>query len=327
MLLSTNRGRGVDEAIVRGACPMRAVFTRSRFHLHSVMMAGMVFASCDNPALPPENNPEPTNSSSALPTAKLAPEGIFFLTEYESITSESGIWSMAPGTRVVQVEDLGDRLQVREDKGTTFAVLKHRLTNDLNLAESIRERDVYARKLTAAARADAARFVEILQATYGYGSRQVDVTDRVRADVRSGDFTVRSGNHLAERDPWFGKVKTLTLVYRVGGGASMTVKLREGHSLSLPASHDDLAQYHAGQESDVRRERLDEHIEQIKNQQRQVELQLERLREEKRRNPPASPRSALAAHYKQREEGLNQQLSALAREERRIRLQAQGVSR
>ena len=77
--------------------------------------------------------------------------------------------------------------------------------------------------------------IQVLQATYGAGSQQIDVTAKVQSLVQSGQTNVRVGNHLFGTDPVFGKVKTLSLLFSANGVQSRT-DIREGEPLSLPTA-------------------------------------------------------------------------------------------
>ena len=81
------------------------------------------------------------------PSVKLAPEGIFFLTEYVSISNEDGVCGFPAGTKVTRLEDLGDSLRVRNSTGATLKVLKQKLTNDLDIAETASRRDAQVQKI------------------------------------------------------------------------------------------------------------------------------------------------------------------------------------
>ena len=74
--------------------------------------------------------------------------------------------------------------------------------------------------------------VQVLQATYGAGSHQIDVTAKVQSLVESGQMNVRVGNHLFGTDPVFGKVKTLSVLFSSDGVRYQT-EIREGEALSL----------------------------------------------------------------------------------------------
>ncbi|MDG1241983.1 MAG: alpha-L-rhamnosidase N-terminal domain-containing protein, partial [Opitutae bacterium] len=69
---------------------------------------------------------------------------------------------------------------------------------------------------------EGAHEVVIQQARYGVSgdsAKQVDVTEKLRAIVRSGKYTVESSNAIAGGDPAYGKEKTLELEYTVNGTA------------------------------------------------------------------------------------------------------------
>ena len=73
---------------------------------------------------------------------------------------------------------------------------------------------------------------EILQATYGAGSEQMDVTTQMKSLVQSNQTNVRVGNHLFGKDPAFGRMKTLDVIIN-SNGIQQHVAIREGHPLSF----------------------------------------------------------------------------------------------
>jgi len=76
---------------------------------------------------------------------------------------------------------------------------------------------------------------QIVQATYGAGDVQMDVTEKVQSLVQSGQTNVRVGNHLFGKDPIFGKVKTLSVLFS-SNGVQYRTDIREGEPLSLPTA-------------------------------------------------------------------------------------------
>jgi hypothetical protein len=79
---------------------------------------------------------------------------------------------------------------------------------------------------------DAPQPPQIVQATYGAGETQMDVTEKVQSLVQSGQTNVRVGNHLFGKDPLSGKTKTLSVVF-VQGGVQYQTTAREGEPLSF----------------------------------------------------------------------------------------------
>ncbi|WP_345062539.1 DNAJC11 domain-containing protein [Acidovorax lacteus] len=75
--------------------------------------------------------------------------------------------------------------------------------------------------------------LQILQATYGVGDRMIEVTARLRSQVRGGRLDVRADNDLAGWDPAPGVPKMLYVTYSVNGRESR-VRVRESDYLSLP---------------------------------------------------------------------------------------------
>lgn len=75
-------------------------------------------------------------------------------------------------------------------------------------------------------------FIE--SAIYGYRGRDADVTQVLRAQVRSGRLEVVVSNNLFGVDPAPGRDKMLTIVYRLDGGPTNTVRANEGDRIRLP---------------------------------------------------------------------------------------------
>jgi hypothetical protein len=75
----------------------------------------------------------------------------------------------------------------------------------------------------------------ILKAVYIGGDVQRDVTPLLVQNVKEGQLIFLVGNQKLGGDPFFGKVKTLTVQYRIDS-ADFTVTAREGERLVLPNS-------------------------------------------------------------------------------------------
>jgi len=82
------------------------------------------------------------------------------------------------------------------------------------------------------ARSQAQSGIQILQATYGADSAQIDVTEKIKSLVQSGQTNIQVGNHLFGKDPVFGKSKTLSVSF-VQGGVQYQTTAREGELLSF----------------------------------------------------------------------------------------------
>lgn len=78
--------------------------------------------------------------------------------------------------------------------------------------------------------------IQVLQATYGAGTQQMDVTAKVQSLVQSGQTNVRVGNHLFGKDPIFGQPKTLSIVF-TSNGVQYRTDIREGEQLSFSNPH------------------------------------------------------------------------------------------
>jgi len=151
-----------------------------------------------------------------------------------SVRSPSGITGILPGTRLEVVQDMEEVLRVRTGE-LQFDAKKYQLTNDLDIAAEVSSRDAAQQKQIAAASSQALTAISVIQARYGYGDKSVDVTNQVRDRVQAGQSSIRAGNDLAG-DPAFGKVKTLTIQYSIGGGPPITATAREGESILVGQS-------------------------------------------------------------------------------------------
>src|SRR5260370_36559513 len=78
--------------------------------------------------------------------------------------------------------------------------------------------------------------IQIIQATYGAGDAQMDVTQQVQAAVAGGQTNIRATNSFFGKDPAFGKVKMLSVSF-VQGGVQYQTSAREGEQLSFPTPH------------------------------------------------------------------------------------------
>ncbi|HEY6527413.1 MAG TPA: hypothetical protein VIZ65_01875 [Cellvibrionaceae bacterium] len=74
----------------------------------------------------------------------------------------------------------------------------------------------------------------IISARYGEGNRTLDVTNRLRRELRDGRVDTTVDNYLVNADPAPGRVKYLTVRYSLGKGRSQEVRVREGEQLRLP---------------------------------------------------------------------------------------------
>jgi hypothetical protein len=168
-----------------------------------------------------------------VPTRHLAPPGIFFLTNYRSITTSTGVIGFAAGTKVSLIRNDGKTMRVSDGR-SEFDVPADELTNDLDIAARAASGDARAQEQIGRLIASQAIFVSILEATYGCPDRSFDVTAQVQARVARGEQRIQASNELAG-DPAFGCPKTLTITYTVGGAGSRTESAREGGSIMLPA--------------------------------------------------------------------------------------------
>ncbi|MBB5205877.1 hypothetical protein HNQ51_003208 [Inhella inkyongensis] len=76
--------------------------------------------------------------------------------------------------------------------------------------------------------------LQILEARYGQGRREVNITARLQSRVYGGRLDVEVNNELAGVDPARGRPKALSLRYRLGNGQVEQIEVREGERLVLP---------------------------------------------------------------------------------------------
>jgi len=93
----------------------------------------------------------PAQAASPAPPAvvkHLAPQGVYYLVERISITTDSGIVGVSPGTKVTFVRDLGNAWLMTNGK-TQFEVTQDQVTNDLDVAKAVFANDQTALKAVA----------------------------------------------------------------------------------------------------------------------------------------------------------------------------------
>src|SRR5213592_4779894 len=85
---------------------------------------------------------------------------------------------------------------------------------------------------------DGPQSLQIIQATYGAGDAQMDVTQKVQAAIASGQSDFRADSSFFGKDPAFGKVKTLSVVF-VQGGVQYQATARDGEQFSFAKANVD----------------------------------------------------------------------------------------
>jgi hypothetical protein len=79
--------------------------------------------------------PKPT------PVRHLAPEGTYYLLQYVSITTPSGIVGLPPGTKITALARDETSFKVSDADDHAFLVAQSQITNDLDLAAAVARRD------------------------------------------------------------------------------------------------------------------------------------------------------------------------------------------
>jgi len=181
---------------------------------------------------PAPATPAPIVAATPLPH-HYAPVGTFYVIQYFSIETDSGITGIKPGTKVKQISDLGESIKATDGQAE-FTVKKEYVTNDLEVASEVARIDYESQAMSRGASSS----ISIISATYGIASRGLDVTNYVRQEVAAGRTEIRVGNQLCgNRDPYPGQSKSLTVSYSVGANPSQTVTAKEGGAVMLASPY------------------------------------------------------------------------------------------
>src|ERR1043166_7539948 len=100
------------------------------------------------------------------PTLHLAPPGTFFLVQYRSVSSDSGVTGFAPGTKVSLIRQSDSVMHVT-DGHIEFDVPADEVTNDLDIAARAASGDARAQEQVGRLITSQSSFISIIQATYG----------------------------------------------------------------------------------------------------------------------------------------------------------------
>src|SRR3954469_20867709 len=90
-----------------------------------------------------------------------------------------------------------------------------------------------AQQVTLQVRAAYQSSLRINRATYGIGTRTLDVTARLNSQIERDELNVQVDNHNMGGDPAPGQVKTLEIEYSLNG-RNLNRTVRQGDSLHLP---------------------------------------------------------------------------------------------
>lgn len=109
-------------------------------------------ASTPVPIATPTPTPIPTPATTPEPTpvARLAPEGILYVQEEISITTESGIRRLSAGKEVQVIREEGDMVTVKDGDLEISAPMFH-FTRDMDVRDALAAKRVELQKLAASA--------------------------------------------------------------------------------------------------------------------------------------------------------------------------------
>ena len=106
-----------------------------------ICIALILLSACSKKQEPP---PPPVKTvavpTPTVPVRHLAPDGIFFLLTRISITNDSGVVGINPGTHVTLIKHAGNKLLVT-DGVNKFEVTATQLTNDIDIADNLANND------------------------------------------------------------------------------------------------------------------------------------------------------------------------------------------
>lgn len=118
---------------------------------------------------------EPERPAPVVPSRRLAPEGTFFVLQRLSIPTETGITSIAPGTKVTVVRT-GPPLHLSDGK-VEFDASPEQVTNDIDLATQVYNANLRQQVQTAS----------VSQATAQMSQTQRDEQSRANAEKGEAD--------------------------------------------------------------------------------------------------------------------------------------------
>ena len=106
-----------------------------------------LLASCSKS--PP--TPHPVVLATPIPR-RLAPEGVYYLTQKISVTNNDGVVGFPPGTEVRRVSQSSNGMIVRTRNGVQTVLQDYQITNDLDIATQVARGDAAAQQAAAQAR-------------------------------------------------------------------------------------------------------------------------------------------------------------------------------
>jgi hypothetical protein len=95
------------------------------------LMAGLVFAGCEEPKVSSDEAPTATLATTALPWS-----GPLYLARRVAIATEESLYGLKPGTELKLIEERHDNLLV-EAEGMQFEIDPRHTTRDRDLAETL----------------------------------------------------------------------------------------------------------------------------------------------------------------------------------------------
>lgn len=266
--------------------PVPTHVSNARICLAVVSLFGIVLSACEKPVSPPitpeptatptpnqsrppeatptpepspESTPEPSPNPEPPPTASkpLAPEGVMYLREGISITTDDGIHRVVEGTEVKVIGEQDGMIEFRTSHGEVWKASESQLTNDLDERDAILRRRVadhgaVAAKAAHGKKLEAARKQEIIDlARESAQKRKDDQIKRLRANMAAlSDRIDAAEEEIREK----GAPRYST--YRYYDGTYWTYRTRKSVSASLgpdASQIDDLRETYRRMQAELRR--------------------------------------------------------------------------
>ena len=147
---------------------------------------------------------QPNATSAEKPQPRIAPDGVFYLTQRASMMTDAGIAALPPGTQVWRISQDAKGIEIQATNGLKMFVSEDKLTNDLDIAERIAADYENEQRAGALARAEQTKLATAKQL-----QAKKDQQDREEAERKQ---------KLEQSTPYVPAYRPVSNLQRVGGG-------------------------------------------------------------------------------------------------------------
>lgn len=155
----------------------------------------------------PDPAPPQANATSAeKPQPRIAPDGVFYLTQRASMMTDAGIAGLPPGTQVRRISQDAKGIEIQAANGLKMFVSEDKLTNDLDIAERIAADYENAQRAGALARAEEAKLVAAKQLQANKEQKDKEEAERKQK--------------LKQSTPYVPAYRPANSLQRIGGGGN-----------------------------------------------------------------------------------------------------------